>query len=312
MKQVAFVVAASELEDYKITEVIQELAKRDISAEIVAFDEDTASPDWGKYDLILPTPSLDYTHQYERLLQWVAHLEKTGAALANPGPVIRWNTHKSYLLQLREKGISLPHTGVIQSGSTMEQVVAQTESLGCKELVVKPMVGASGKDTSRVMVDNKIDLENIVKLCKDQELLVQEFIPEILTCGEFSLIFFNGVFSHGVRKFNVTGDFRIQGSYGGQVEQLIVDDEQGHVIKTFAQRALQIAPFQNLLYARVDVTLAKPSQEDSPLTLAGTTPVLMELEVFEPDLFTGGNPAAAKRYAEAIRRRIQENNGQKC
>ena len=69
MKQVAFVVAASELEDYKITEVIQELAKRDISADIVAFDKDTASPDWGKYDLILPTPSLDYTHQYERLLQ---------------------------------------------------------------------------------------------------------------------------------------------------------------------------------------------------------------------------------------------------
>ena len=69
MKQVAFVVAASELEDYKITEVIEELAKRDISADIVAFDEDTASPDWGKYDLILPTPSLDYTHQYERLLQ---------------------------------------------------------------------------------------------------------------------------------------------------------------------------------------------------------------------------------------------------
>ena len=43
--------------------------KRDISADIVAFDDDSAESDWGRYNLILPTPSLDYTHQYERLLQ---------------------------------------------------------------------------------------------------------------------------------------------------------------------------------------------------------------------------------------------------
>ena len=71
MNQVAFVISASN-KDYKdadITEVIQELSKRDISADIVAFDDDSAEADWGRYNLILPTPSLDYTHQYERLLQ---------------------------------------------------------------------------------------------------------------------------------------------------------------------------------------------------------------------------------------------------
>ena len=71
MNQVAFVISASN-KDYKdadITEVIQELSKRDISADIVAYDDDSAESDWGRFDLILPTPSLDYTHQYERLLQ---------------------------------------------------------------------------------------------------------------------------------------------------------------------------------------------------------------------------------------------------
>ena len=47
------------------------------------------------------------------------------------------------------------------------------KSLGCKEMVVKPMVGASGKDTYRVKVDSKADLENIVRLSTTQELLVQ-------------------------------------------------------------------------------------------------------------------------------------------
>ena len=47
MNQVAFVISASN-KDYKdadITEVIHELAKRDISADIVAFDDDSAESD---------------------------------------------------------------------------------------------------------------------------------------------------------------------------------------------------------------------------------------------------------------------------
>ena len=71
-----------------------------------------------------------------------------------------------------------------------------------------------------------------------------------MTCGEFSLIFFNGVYSHCVRKFNLTGDFRIQGGYGGKFEQMALDDEEGCIIKSFAEKVLQAAPFQNLMYAR--------------------------------------------------------------
>ena len=35
---------------------------------------------------------------------------------------------------------------------------------------------------------------------KDREILIQEFIPEIKTAGEISLIFFNKEFSHAIRK----------------------------------------------------------------------------------------------------------------
>ena len=38
---------------------------------------------------------------------------------------------------------------------------------------MKPMVGASGKDTFRVMVDSKAELENVLRLSMKQELLVQ-------------------------------------------------------------------------------------------------------------------------------------------
>lgn len=307
MKQLAFVVSASGREDFKISEVIVELNKRDIEVEIVAFDEDKTDSEWLKYDLIIPTSALSYTDQYQNLLKWISQLESAGAALTNPGPVIRWNSHKSYLLYLREKGIQIPRSGILKLGSTLDQVVTQMESLGCKDLVVKPMVGASGHDTSRVQLDNKTELENVVKLCKQQELLVQEFIPGILTCGEFSLIFFNGVFSHGVRKFNVTGDFRIQGQYGGKFEQIKMEKEEERVIKSFAERVLQQTPFQNLLYARVDVTLAGPQAEGHTI-LTTVTPVLMELELFEPALFTESNTSAAERFADAILTKIRDNS----
>jgi len=306
MHLVAFVISSSDRDWFKFGEVLAELGKRDIDAEIVAFDEDAPEDGWGKYDLIIPTPALSYTNQYQRLLKWISHLESIGAGLTNPVPVIRWNIHKSYLLELKDKGITIPQTCDIKLGSTLDEVVNQIDSLGCMEVVVKPMVGASGKDTIRLMVDSKAELEKVVRLSTEKEMLVQEFIPEIMTRGEFSLIFFNGVYSHCVRKFNLTGDFRIQGGYGGKFEQMTLDDEEGCIIKSFAEKVLNVAPFQNLLYARVDLTLARPrAGDDTLLTPSGSTPVLMELELFEPALFTEISKAAVERYADAITSRIK-------
>ena len=59
---------------------------------------------------------------------------------------------------------------------------------------------------------------------------------------------------------------------------------------------------------RVDLTMTE--QENSclkPLTSLAPqlTPVLMELELFEPALFTGGNREAVGRFVEAILSRIE-------
>ena len=69
MNLVAFVISSSDRDWLEYGEVIAELEKRDIEADIVAFDEDTPEDGWAKYDLILPTPALSYTAQYQRLLK---------------------------------------------------------------------------------------------------------------------------------------------------------------------------------------------------------------------------------------------------
>ena len=84
-----------------------------------------------------------------------------------------------------------------------------------------------------------------------KQFIFQEFIPEILTNGEYSLIYFDGFFSHAVRKFNTSGDFRIQGVYGGQFENIDLEKmETGDMIRKFADDVLCKIPFKHILYAR--------------------------------------------------------------
>ena len=68
-------------------------------------------------------------------------------------------------------------------------------------------MGASGKNTWRLTGQSclKSTVETIVG---SSDVLIQEFVPEILELGEFSLLYFNGKYSHALRKFNTSGDFR--------------------------------------------------------------------------------------------------------
>jgi hypothetical protein len=48
--------------------------------------------------------------------------------------------------------------------------------------------------------------------------MVQPFMPEVQTLGEWSLIFLGVEFSHSVRKFPAPGNFLVQSEFGGTVQ----------------------------------------------------------------------------------------------
>jgi glutathione synthase/RimK-type ligase-like ATP-grasp enzyme len=88
-------------------------------------------------------------------------------------------------------------------------------------------------------------------------------------------------FSHAVRKRPASGDFRVQGDFGGTVEEVT----PSRSVRDFGGSVLA-AVSRPWLYARVD------------LVETDRGPVLMELELIEPDLFL--TPAAAARLAAAL------------
>lgn len=113
-------------------------------------------------------------------------------------------------------------------------------------------------------------------------VMVQEFIPEIRTSGQSSLVFFSGELSHAVRLTPQPGEFRINSKFGGVVEALEPDSET----VTAASALLSKLP-TTPLYARVDGV---------------STPrgfVLLELELIEPGLFLTFAPGSEGRFADA-------------
>ena len=122
----------------------------------------------------------------------------------------------------------------------------------------------------------------IAGILGDRGLLMQPFLPEIAE-GELSLLFFDGVFSHAVRKRPRPGDYRVQVQYGGTTEAV-------DVTATLVERARAcvLAAPSLPVYARVDGVI-----KDGQF-------LLMELEVFEPLMFLSWHPEAPARFARAV------------
>jgi glutathione synthase/RimK-type ligase-like ATP-grasp enzyme len=72
-------------------------------------------------------------------------------------------------------------------------------------------------------------------------VLVQEFLPGIAH-GELAGVFFDGAFSHGLRRVPLAGEFRINSQYGGTMEAAALSpavvEKMGVVLALLPERPL--------------------------------------------------------------------------
>ena len=99
----------------------------------------------------------------------------------------------------------------IAAGACLREVVA---GLNGQEIVIKPTVGASALHTVRGVAGSP-ELDQAMDDLPDIVYLVQPFQPEILTDGEWSLMFIDGEYTHAVVKRPAAGDYRVQEHHGG-------------------------------------------------------------------------------------------------
>jgi glutathione synthase/RimK-type ligase-like ATP-grasp enzyme len=154
-------------------------------------------------------------------------------------------------------------------------------------VILKPSVSATAWQLYRVPASEHVLSAEVMHALHARRFLAQPFVDDIVH-GEWSLIFFDGAFSHAVLKRPRDGDFRVQQEYGGRAVRAtppaaLVED---------ASRILAAAP-ERPLYARVDGVETREGF------------LLLELELLEPALFLSTDAAAPAQFAEAIARRSQ-------
>jgi glutathione synthase/RimK-type ligase-like ATP-grasp enzyme len=225
----------------------------------------------------------DYHETPDAYLAWLDRLEP--ARTFNSPGLIRWNLSKAHILDLEARGATVPRSRLVAAQPAA--VAAALDALGLGDAVIKPLIGASGAGVERVRRGEEADALRRAGAAKTLDrVLVQEFLTGI-EGGELAGVFFDGVFSHGLRRVPAPGQFRVNSQYGGRMEAATLPPEV--VAQMAAVLARLPAP---ALYARVDGLV-----RDGHFTL-------MELEVNEPGLGLHLAPGAADRFADALQARL--------
>ncbi|HSB42809.1 MAG TPA: hypothetical protein VLK28_13325 [Methylomirabilota bacterium] len=261
------------------------LEARGVSVQARAWNDPGA--DFTGFAAVVLRSNWDYHFDAQGFLAWLERLERTAVPIWNPPPLVRWNLSKRYLLELAQAGVPTVPTVVLEdaTGLGLRRLLTRR---GWPAAVLKPMVSASAHDT-RLVSEATLD-EAVAALeagAIRRPVLIQPFVEEIRTRGEWSAIFIDTELTHAVLKRPAAGDFRVQPRLGGTVQAWAPPAG----VRAAAQAALAALPLAPL-YARIDGIEAA----------AGC--LVMEVEVNEPGLFFPHAPGAAAHFAEALLRRL--------
>lgn len=225
----------------------------------------------------------DYHRRWTEFRAWIEAFAAAAGRLWNPAPTVLWNADKIYLRELADAGVRMPATIWTEPG-TRPSLDRFLDERGVRRAVLKPRISATAHGTFLIERGRRLTESEWAPL-EATGALLQTFVPEIAD-GEAWLVFIDGTFTHAVLKRPVREEFRVQRDFGGSIEPL----EPSRSLRAFAERVLSTVS-QAWVYARMDIVQG-----------AGA-PVLMELELIEPDLFFSHCPTAAERLAAALLRR---------
>jgi glutathione synthase/RimK-type ligase-like ATP-grasp enzyme len=242
------------------------------------------SIDWSSFDAVLIRTTWDYFQRYEEFLSW---LDRLPVPTINERALLRWNSDKRYLLDLAERGVDIVPVRV----AAHARLPALLTEMRGQDLVVKPTVSGGAWNTVRGIAGDAAFEKAVAALPPGYEYIVQAFVPEVARDGEWSLLFFDGEFSHAILKRAASGEFRVQSQFGGSVDAL----EPTASMLASARKSLEAVAalgYADHAYARVDGVVIDGDFK------------LMELEMIEPALFLTPRPDAAELFAAKLEKRL--------
>ncbi len=257
--------------------LVDELAKKGVKADIVVWDD--VSVDYTNYTHAIIRSCWDYDERIEEFLDRMEYLSGI-CMLINPYDTIFKNHDKRYLIHLREKGVRIVPFAVVEEGFSIEGF------LEYEQLIIKPTVSASGKDTYRVRSSDAKSINLAIKTIQNigKTALVQEYIDSVETYGERSVVVISDKIMYAMKKTPAKGGFLVHEYKGGKYEETVLaEDEVDFVNNLIAKIEYEY------VYMRVDFL----RDEDDNI-------MLLELELIEPRLYISKDIKIAQEIVEKI------------
>jgi glutathione synthase/RimK-type ligase-like ATP-grasp enzyme len=233
-------------------------------------------------DLVLPILSWGYHLEAPAFCAAMNAMHNTSVNIKNPADIIIWNHDKRYLRDLSQSGFETISTLFVPNPKA-EDIALARRDFGTDTLIVKPIISAGAKDT--IILGPKcleaLDSNGAPVL---GHMMLQPFMQNVLTEGEWSLIFLGGAFSHCVLKIPKQDDFRSQPDYGAHLTLQTPPIEA----RDLAEGVIDFIGRDKLLYARVDMVRHENDFK------------LMEVELIEPDLYLNYDINAKTLFLNAI------------
>jgi glutathione synthase/RimK-type ligase-like ATP-grasp enzyme len=276
------------------------LAFQKAGCEVQIAEWDDPKVAWGMFDVALLRSAWDYCERIGEFLAWVERASQLTHVL-NPLPLVRWNTDKHYLADLAAGGAAVVPSTFIEPGDDPAAALKRfLDTHAQAELVVKPAVGAGSRDTQRHLRSEFEAAAAHARRLLDakRSVLVQPYLGRVDKDGETALMFFEGRFSHAIRKGPLLprGGAATSGLFAPET---ITPREPGKDELRLAQKVVSVVPFGTPLYARVDLI-----RDDSG------APCVLELEMAEPSLFFAHAAGSAERFAAAVQRWFEAHGKQ--
>ncbi len=250
-------------------------------------------PDWNGFHAVYICSPWDYPDHVDEFRAVLRAIDASTAILFNDLAIVDWNLEKTYLRDIEARGDDIVPSRWYDDFDTAQVPDFFTEH-ACDKVVIKPIVGANAKDT--FVLTNPVDKKLLATLqdtFTHRRFFVQPFIENIHTEGEYSLFFFNGVYSHAIQKTPKAGDFRVQEEHGADIAPTTPPDG----LLPVAERVFShIEPMP--VYGRGDWVRGDDGRF-----------LLMELELIEPSLYLRTDRDAASRFAAAFNQRFEELTG---
>jgi len=256
-----------------------------------------------RFDLIIIRSPWDYMESSalrQNFLDWIDSLEQLKTPVYNPPALMKWLVDKHYLQDLHASGVNIVPTVYVERNGEIDLAELIMKK---GQFILKPCISASGVGLLHIKTeeDAKTHQKEINEGLKSNAYMLQDFIPEITSQGEWSLIFIGGQYSHAVHKKPKRGSILIHAEQGGTLSFISPKDE----IVNFAKAA-----FQKVLPAFEKSVGIKFSDPDPILYLrldiieTSSGMVLSECEGVEPELFFRANPNAKTLFRKALESRL--------